>query len=328
MWEDPWIPRSISRWPLTNKGHHIIEKVSELLDPINGGWDEGLVRQTFDPEDAEEILQIPVREEEEDLVAWHFDRRDGGHCFFKCKHVKQIWRSLQWEELRQKLASYINPRLALLENFKLEDKVCSKICILLWLWWAERNKVHLGGNIRGLKEILSSIEFHSKEFQDEWFLDKKAQVITSKGCWTPPPENFLKINTDDGELQAAGAGHLNNVFEAFQAEALAIIEAIYRANDMGCNRVIFETDAQALKQSLISDAYDNSKFGVLFKEAKTLLRLSFVDLRVQGCNRNYNSVAHALASFGAGLESSSQMHWLHDFPDFVTVKAVGDMPHR
>lgn len=45
------------------------------MDPINGGWDVALVQETFCPEDVEAILQIPVNGEEEDYVAWHFDKK-------------------------------------------------------------------------------------------------------------------------------------------------------------------------------------------------------------------------------------------------------------
>jgi hypothetical protein len=49
--------------------------VDELMDPINGGWDEQLVRDTFWMEDAEAILSIPIGEGVPDRPAWHFDSK-------------------------------------------------------------------------------------------------------------------------------------------------------------------------------------------------------------------------------------------------------------
>jgi hypothetical protein len=49
--------------------------VDELMDPINGGWDEQLVREIFWVEDAETILSIPIGVDAPDWPAWHFDSK-------------------------------------------------------------------------------------------------------------------------------------------------------------------------------------------------------------------------------------------------------------
>ena len=73
IWTNPWIPRAWSRQVITPKGSHLISHVSELMCPITGGWHEAMVRDTFWPEDARHILQIPLREGVEDFIAWHYD---------------------------------------------------------------------------------------------------------------------------------------------------------------------------------------------------------------------------------------------------------------
>lgn len=52
-----------------------MSKVSKLIDPESGTWDSDLVRDLFWPEDAQNILAIPVHLDREDLVAWHFDKK-------------------------------------------------------------------------------------------------------------------------------------------------------------------------------------------------------------------------------------------------------------
>ena len=47
IWDDPWIPQSPSRNFLTVRGSNIISRVSDLIDPSTGDWDEQLVQQTF-----------------------------------------------------------------------------------------------------------------------------------------------------------------------------------------------------------------------------------------------------------------------------------------
>jgi hypothetical protein len=75
IWQDPWLPRECTRMPITPRGNSLLTKVSELIDPVTGRWDDQLVLQTFVPQDAELILATPVHTELEDLVAWHFDPR-------------------------------------------------------------------------------------------------------------------------------------------------------------------------------------------------------------------------------------------------------------
>jgi hypothetical protein len=49
--------------------------VSELIDPERSIWRTELVRQTFTQEDAADILSIPICQDADDFVAWHFDTK-------------------------------------------------------------------------------------------------------------------------------------------------------------------------------------------------------------------------------------------------------------
>ena len=73
IWNDPWIPREWSRKVWTRKGDNLLEKVSDLISPIDGKQDTRLVRDTFCENDANHTLQIPLRGGAEDFIAWHFD---------------------------------------------------------------------------------------------------------------------------------------------------------------------------------------------------------------------------------------------------------------
>ena len=53
----------------------MLEYVSDLISPITGIWDEQLVRDTFYPDDARYILQIPLQEGVSDFIVWQFDRK-------------------------------------------------------------------------------------------------------------------------------------------------------------------------------------------------------------------------------------------------------------
>jgi hypothetical protein len=87
MWSDPWIPREGRRQPITPRGQRILTKVSELIDPMTGQWDEMLVRDTFWEMDAKLILEIPIRDEFEDYPAWYFDNKG----VFSVKSAYQVF---------------------------------------------------------------------------------------------------------------------------------------------------------------------------------------------------------------------------------------------
>ena len=75
IWSDPWIPRNNTRKVIIHKGNNVITKVNELINPMTTSWDEDLVKQTFIPEDARIIIQIPIQEHIDDFIAWLFDNR-------------------------------------------------------------------------------------------------------------------------------------------------------------------------------------------------------------------------------------------------------------
>ena len=60
VWDDPWIPGGDTRRPRSHQGHSPITRVAELLDPVTGGWDEALVNDLFQSEDAKAILSISI----------------------------------------------------------------------------------------------------------------------------------------------------------------------------------------------------------------------------------------------------------------------------
>jgi hypothetical protein len=70
IWKDHWVLGMPSREIDTLHGHVIFKKVSELIDPISGEWDEAIIWDIFNPLDAQKVLEIPLSQNlEEDFVA-------------------------------------------------------------------------------------------------------------------------------------------------------------------------------------------------------------------------------------------------------------------
>jgi hypothetical protein len=58
------------------------------------------------------------------------------------------------------------------------------------------------------------------------------------------------------DVPFAAAGKLMHVYDAFQAEALALSKSIDIANELGVGRVVFETCCIKLKNDLSSNDYN------------------------------------------------------------------------
>ena len=117
---------------------------------------------------------------------------------------------------------------------------------------------------------------------------------------------------------------MENVAEPLQAEALAMLYAVNEASRMGCQKVILEPDAVALKQAITSDLYDYSSLGVLFKEIRAVLQSAFQSCKVETCPRACNISAHCLAAHGVCMERKSYQIWLDPFPSHVKKLVAGE----
>lgn len=47
IWEDSWIPSSHNLKIQTPRRHNLVTSVDELISPIDGRWDEDLIRSIF-----------------------------------------------------------------------------------------------------------------------------------------------------------------------------------------------------------------------------------------------------------------------------------------
>lgn len=75
IWNDNWIPGSHNLKVLTPRGNVVISTMDELINPLDGRWDvELIIRSPFWPLDVNRILQIPMYDGWEDLIAWHPNR--------------------------------------------------------------------------------------------------------------------------------------------------------------------------------------------------------------------------------------------------------------
>jgi hypothetical protein len=227
---------------------------------------------------------------------------------------------------------------------QMEQSVCQKILILLWVWWSARNKANRGEKIAYEADICSSVMYHlkvCKKLQDQ---QKPARQLL-KVSWTPPPEEFYKINVDasfhvndghggwgfvirnhEGIVLQAGAGSLRRISSPLHAGTLAALRSVERAIQLGMNRVVLDMDAAILGDALRTTTWDRSPYGFLFRQIRDLKLYEFNACVISVCNRTCNQLAHRLAAYGACVEGAEACLYTDHAPDFVSHLVSGDMP--
>lgn len=242
---------------------------------------------------------------------------DGGHLYFKCKQVKKLWRCLNMEEERVKLAD-ISSAVGALEFILAAPEEKLTIVVAMWTWWIERNRVREGERARMPEQIAHNIIVYVAELQ-KVFVKEKGNVATNPiQKWSKPTPGYLKINCDasfnpitkdggwgfiirdsDGDIVSAGRGRVDALLSALQAEAIACLHGVQKATDLGIGRAILETDAALICQAIAAQSADLSLAGhFLIHELKDAVMNNFISLQVNYVLRCCNKVAHELTVLG------------------------------
>jgi hypothetical protein len=101
---------------------------------------------------------------------------DGGHLFFKCKKVKELWAMMQIEEQRSVLAQISSAKEVSQYVLKQKTKEMVKIFTLLRAWWSEWNTVREGSKPTETWQIERNVEGYTAEIM---------HTMTKKSSQTP-----------------------------------------------------------------------------------------------------------------------------------------------
>lgn len=74
------------------------------------------------------------------------------------------------------------------------------------------------------------------------------------------------IRNSDGDVRGSGAGCIQNIVSALQAEVEAYAAALQAASDWGMTNVEVESDCQVLLRAIQSKDADLAPEGVIFRE--------------------------------------------------------------
>jgi ribonuclease HI len=90
-------------------------------------------------------------------------------------------------------------------------------------------------------------------------------ALNHSGGWGYVIRNAL------GEVIMSAGGRVEHATNALQTEAIACLNALKAAGDLGAVKVKVESDALCLVQALNGNGYDRASNGILFKEIKLFL---------------------------------------------------------
>jgi hypothetical protein len=267
---------------------------------------------------------------------------DGAHLFLKCKEIKELWRSIGMEAMRDQLSTHETAQSVVQGILSLNDDQKVLIFCMLWRWWLRRNKQNSEGKVVPIGEVLRQAKYWTQESLQFCKREKEAPVPRPILQWQKPGSDTLKVNFDGsyhantrhggwgfvirdefGVVRGAGAGRLQYLGSALQAEIEACSEAVQAAVVWGMGRIQLETDSLILAKALESKAYDLAPEGVMLRDIRSFLQLNFIQVNVVHVNRMCNGVAHTLATYGAS-QQQVRLLWPDEVPDIVNVLVASE----
>jgi hypothetical protein len=106
------------------------------------------------------------------------------------------------------------------------------------------------------------------------------------------------------------------------AEALACKRALQLAKELGCQRLVLETDNANVAAKLNEETRDLSALGPIIEEVKTMLR-DIMFYEVKAVRRTGNLVAHKLAR--EGCMNKCTQTWFSEAPDCIKSALSADV---
>jgi hypothetical protein len=202
---------------------------------------------------------------------------DGAHLFLRCKEIKKIWRELKIEEERLILCECRDATEVVHQMLNMREGKAVLISCLLWRWWTYRNKINAKDKPGGQDNLVHQIRVCVGESEQFCKNVPSDSAPSTTAVWKAPTGDKLKINTDGafdvvrktggwgfvvrdntGQIRGAGAGALQLVASAAQAEAYACEEVVRSATDWGMVDVSIETDARNLVRALHGTEFDRT----------------------------------------------------------------------
>jgi ribonuclease HI len=276
----------------------------------------------------------------------HLDAEDILHLLFKCEPAKAIWESMG-------LSSFITDAMVtdrsgsgVLEHiFRLPDNLPSGfsvvelkelVAVTCWyLWWIRRRRTH-GDSVPPIYRCKLSILAISANAAK---VSKPPSTESIK--WSKPDPRWLKLNVDasfhvdkfagaagaiirdfEGSFVAAKCVPLPHVESAAMAETLAMRLGLELGRDIGCNRLIAESDSTDTIEACNGESRWWNQSSAIYAECVDLIP-SIGSVSFKFCPREANQVAHNIARFC--FSNNISCNWVDEPPSFILDSLTNDV---
>ena len=102
------------------------------------------------------------------------------------------------------------------------------------------------------------------------------------------------IRDFSGSFIAAAARFIEHVQDAPMAEAMALKEGLLLAQQIGCNRLMIQSDCLEVVETMKQDGISATAILNRYDECSQLWQ-DYVSISIEHCNREANKVAHEVA---------------------------------
>ena len=255
-----------------------------------------------------------------------------GHALWDCCMAEAVWKEAKMTLQRgcHSHRDFIDTVWKFWENRK-EGELERLVCIA-WCIWKNRNAVKFEGRCKESRSIVTEANALVEEFCRHFEVLKQTAPLRT-GRWTPPREEWYKVNMDGalfkessncgigivirnerGELMGAMSKKLDILLGALEVEAKAFEEGLQFVKDLGLKHVELEGDAKGVIDALRGCSPPPISIKMIIEGIKGQ-KCNALVWEVSYVRRTYNMAAHLLARNAQFVSES--IVWVEDLPPFI-----------
>ena len=165
------------------------------------------------------------------------------HALYQCPKLEELWSLMPlWNHscLRQK-TSFID----LIGSFLIENRDPAFFSMVVWALWNRRNNLRLGKTCGTLGQLLSQAKDRLREFSLHNTVTTSA-MRRIPAHWTPPDDEYYKINFDGALFQAENCAGIGVVIRKGGGQVMASL-----SQQIPLLATVTEVEALAARRALI-----------------------------------------------------------------------------
>ena len=275
-----------------------------------------------------------------DYCALCVQSETSGHILWGCQYAKEVWSGtkikLPW--LQDPLNDFVDIVWETMNSHPQVD--WTMFAVTAWSIWNNRNSVIHEGKCKGIGVLIRAVA----DYVDKIKQGKQPQMgqpskITRP--WSPPRQDWYKINTDgvvfresgcsgsgvvirneEGQIMGAMSKRWDLPLGALEIEAMAVEDGVQFAWDLGLKRIIIESDSQIVVNAICDQSVVPSSIQHVIEGIGVNLRC-FDAWMVSHVCRESNSAAHILARNAKFV--IDRVIWVEDTPPIVSAQVQHDV---